>query len=120
MGHSTPPAVVPIARTSSAVALASALDFQSAIERRGAACDASGRLADELRALALEISGYHDDMPAADRAWLREAVQRPVADAVAAALETLNRELAGSLYGAPAVLRPQMVVAGHVTRIDFE
>lgn len=98
---------------------ATVIEWQSAIERRGTLCHARGRLADALHALALDISGYDDGLPPAERVWLREAVRAPVSDAVQAALDTLTRELARSLDRAPEQLRPQ-IVGGPVSRLDFE
>ena len=98
---------------------ASASDWLSALERRGTVCHARGRLADALHALALDMSGYDDGLPAAERLWLRETVRGPVSTAVQAALDTLNRELAGALGHAPEQVRPPIFV-GAVTRIDFE
>lgn len=115
-------ALPPSARAAASAGLPAAtlLEWQSAIERRGAVCHARGRLADTLHALALDISGYDDGLPAAERVWLREAVRGPVSHAVQAALDTLTRELASSLGRAPEQVRPSIVVTGPVTRIDFE
>lgn len=93
--------------------------WQHALERRGALCHARGRLADALHSLALDISGYDDGLPPAERAWLREAVRGPVSHAVQAALNTLTQELARSLDRAPEQLQPPFL-SGSVSRIDFE
>lgn len=107
-------------RSAAAAANGTVAEWQSTLERRGALCHARGRLADTLHSLALDISGYDDGLPPAERLWLREAVRGPVGQALQAALDTLTREMAASLGRAPAQLRPPIVVGGEVTRIDFE
>lgn len=107
------------AKLSSADARVAVHDVQSAIRRRSVSVDARMRVADAIRALALDICGGDESLSAADRAWLRQAIAEPVTEATEEALRVLMKELTGALRGAPARVHPN-IVAPPVKRTDFE
>jgi hypothetical protein len=77
------------------------------------------RVAEAIRALAVDICGGDDALSAADRAWLRQAIASPVNEATEEALRVLVDELTTALRAAPARVRPS-AAATRVTRTDFE
>lgn len=94
-------------------------DVHDLIRRRSVSLYARMRVAEALRALAIDIFGGDDALSAADRAWLRQQIASPVNEATEEALRVLVDELTTALRVAPARKRPS-VVAPLVTRTDFE
>jgi len=110
---------MPSPQASARVALVRSEDVQDLIRRRSVSLYARMRVAEAIRALAVDICGGDEALPAADRAWLRQAIASPVNEATEEALRVLVDELTSALRVAPARLRPS-VVAPLVTRTDFE
>jgi hypothetical protein len=77
------------------------------------------RVAETIRALAMDIVGDDDSLSTSDRAWLRQALADPVNEATEEALRVLVEELTEAVRAAPARVRPS-IVAPLVTRLDFE
>ena len=77
------------------------------------------RLADAIFAVAVDICG-DDTLSAADQAWLRQQIARPVSEATEEALAVLTQELSEALRSAPEHLRPSILKQRLVTRTDFE
>ena len=110
---------VPSAGVSPRVALLRGDDVHDLIRRRSVSLYARMRVAEAIRALAIDICGGDDSLSAADRAWLRQAIASPVNEATEEALRVLVDELTSTLRAAPARVRPT-VVTPLVTRTDFE
>jgi hypothetical protein len=72
--------------------------------------ECQGRLAEFLHAVALEDLDVQarETLPAADWEYLREIVREPVAHASAAALNVLEKELAGALEATPPALQARL------------
>jgi hypothetical protein len=94
-------------------------ELHDVIRRRSVSLYARMRVAEALRALAMDIVGDEDAMSAADRAWLRQALAAPVNEATEEALRVLVEELSGALRQAPARVRPA-IASTLITRLDFE
>jgi hypothetical protein len=103
----------------SAGAAARGEDVHDVIRRRSVSLYARMRVAEAIRALAIDICGGDDALSAADRAWLRQHIASPVNEATEEALSVLVEELTTALRVAPARLRPSLV-APRVSRTDFE
>jgi len=110
---------MPTARASERVAVLRTDDVHEVVRRRASSLHARMRVAEVIRALALDICGGDDSFTAADRAWLRQAIATPVNEATEEALSVLVDELTRALRVAPARVRPSFV-APLVTRTDFE
>jgi hypothetical protein len=103
----------------SRVAMLRGDDVHDLIRRRSVSLHARMRVAEAIRALAIDIFGGDDALSAADRAWLRQQIASPVNEATEEALRVLVDELTTALRVAPARIRPS-AVAPLVTRTDFE
>jgi hypothetical protein len=110
---------MPSAQVSARVAAVRGEDVHDVIRRRSVSLYARMRVAEAIRALAVDICGGDDALSAADRAWLRQQIASPVNEATEEALRVLVDELTTALRVAPARLRPSLV-APRVSRTDFE
>src|SRR3954454_18374742 len=110
---------MPSARVSARVAAVRGEDVHDVIRRRSVSLYARMRVAEAIRALAVDICGGDDSLSAVDRAWLRQAIAAPVNEATGGALHALVDELTSAMRAAPARVRPSLG-APLVTRTDFE
>lgn len=110
---------MPGAEASTGFALLRADEVHELVRRRSVSLYARIRVADAIRALAIDICGGDDTLSAADRAWLRQAIIAPVNEATEEALRVLVDELTSALRKAPARVRPSSV-APRISRTDFE
>src|SRR4051794_29352466 len=94
-------------------------DVHDLVRRRSVSLYARMRVAEAIRALAVDICGGDDALSAADKAWLRQQIASPVNEATEEALRVLVDELTTALRVAPARVPPS-VLAPLVTRTDFE
>lgn len=94
-------------------------DLREVIRTRVRTLEARLRVAEALRALAVDIVGNEEELPPAERAWLRQAVSEPVSEATDEALAVLVGELTSALRTAPARLRPALITT-RLRRTDFE
>lgn len=95
-------------------------EIRDAVWRRSISLYARLRLAEAIRAVALDICGDIDDLAPNERAWLRQALATPVNEATEESLRVLVQELSSALRAAPGRLRPAIVAAPLVSRTDFE
>jgi hypothetical protein len=109
----------PSAQASPRVAVFARDDVHDLVRRRSVSLYARMRVAEAIRALAVDICGGDDALSAVDRAWLRQAIASPVNEATEEALRVLLDELTTALRVAPARVRPAFI-APRVTRTDFE
>src|SRR3954471_983058 len=93
----------------SAGAAARGEDVHDVIRRRSVSLYARMRVAEALRALAVDICGGDDALSTADRTWLRQAIASPVNEATEEALRVLVDELTTALRLAPARVRPKFI-----------
>ena len=110
---------MPDARASSRGGVFLRDDVHDLVRRRSVSLYARMRVAEAIRALAVDICGGDESLSVADRAWLRQAIAAPVNEATEEALRVLVDELTSALRDAPPRNRPSFV-APLVTRTDFE
>ena len=94
-------------------------DVHDLVRRRSVLLHARMRVAEAIRAVAVDICGGDDALSSADRALLRQAIAAPVTEATEEALRVLVEELTNALRVAPVRVRPT-AVAPLVSRTDFE
>jgi hypothetical protein len=109
---------MPPAQASPRVASLRGDEVLDVVRRRSVSLYAKTRVAEAIRALALDICA-DDSLSDNDRSWLRKAIASPVNEATEEALRVLVDELTTALRLAPTRVRPS-VVAPRVTRVDFE
>ncbi len=95
-------------------------ELRDAVRRRSSSLHARMRLAEAIRAVALDICGDPEHLSPAERAWLREALAGPINEATEEALRVLMQELSAVLGTAPGRVRPHIVEAPLISRTDFE
>jgi hypothetical protein len=112
----------PIGRRSSLLAdspTSSAEGLLEAMRKRCRSVHGRGRVAEALYGLALDICG-DEQLHTADRDWLLQALTGPVGSASQVAVDRLIDELVIAFHSAPLRVRPAIVVAPGVSRLDFE
>jgi hypothetical protein len=109
---------MPSAQASARLAVLRGDDVHELVRRRSISLYARMRVAEAIRAVAVDICGGDDTLSAADRAWLRQAIASPVNEATEECLRVLVDELSSALRVAPA--RIPSLVAPLVSRTDFE
>jgi hypothetical protein len=94
-------------------------ELRDAVRRRSTSLQARWRVAEAIRALALDICG-EEYLSADDAAELRQRILGPVNEATEEALNVLIAELTEAMRGVPPRMRPSITASPPIRRTDFE